>query len=271
MDYALIGEKLGHSYSPLIHRKFFEIENFNFGYNLLEIQKNELEEFVNKVKNGYLKGFNVTIPYKQDVMDFLDFIDEKASNIGAVNTVVNKNGKLYGYNTDYYGYLLTVLKLGAKVEGETCVILGNGGSAKAVIEALKDLKAKELYLVSRNLNKDVPLGVKSINYDELGQLNKGYLLTNCTPVGMFPNVGDSPVSKEIIGKFEFAIDLIYNPKMTKFLEEAKQLNLKFENGLYMLFAQAIRAEELWQEQSYDLDKLNIIFEELVSKVYGGIK
>ena len=269
MKLGLIGGKLSHSYSPKIHHLFFERYNISGEYSLFELHPEALSNFCTEVKNGKLKGFNVTIPYKEDIFPFLDSVDEKAKNIGAINTVKNVNGKLCGYNTDYFGYLYSLQKLGIDLRDEKVIVLGNGGSAKAVIEVCKDLGAKEIYLVSRNPKKDVPEGVISISYNELENIGKAKLITNCTPVGMFPNVSDSPIEKSLFLNYTYAIDLIYNPKETKFLEFAAETGAKTLNGLYMLLGQALKAEEIWQDTEISLELIDELYEKLEKIVYGG--
>ena len=269
MKFALIGEKLSHSYSPFIHNLFFEKNQINASYELIELKKDKLEEFCNEVKEGKLQGFNITIPYKQDIFSFVDEIDSKARSIGAINTVKNLNGKLFAYNTDYYGYLYSLKKIGIDIKGKKVIVLGNGGSAKAIIEVLKDLEAKEIYLVSRNKNKDVPESVISISYEELETVGKAELITNCTPVGMYPNEENCPINKELFKYYKYAVDLIYNPKETKFLKFAKENNLKVLNGLYMLLGQALKAEEIWQNLEISMNDVDEIYTELEKNLYGG--
>lgn len=269
MKFGLIGGKLGHSYSPKIHQLFFDRFSINASYDLFELTKENLSEFCQNVRNGSLEGFNITIPYKEDIFSLIDSVDPKAEKIGAINTIKNKHGELIGYNTDYYGYLYSVQKLGINLSGERVVILGNGGSAKAVIEVSKDLGAKEIFLVSRNPEKQAPTGVISISYEALNTLGQGTLITNCTPCGMYPKVDISPIKKELFSNYNYAIDLIYNPKETLFLNYAKTHGLKTLNGLYMLLGQAIKAEEIWQEKTYSLDVIDELYEKLEDIVYGG--
>ena len=269
MNFGLLGGKLSHSYSPQIHHLFFERFRISGNYDLYEIALENLENFCKEVKLGKLEGFNITIPYKENIFSFIDEVEEKAKKIGAINTVKNLNGKLIGYNTDYYGYLYSLQKLGVKLKGEKAIVLGNGGSAKAVIEVCKDLGAEEIYLVSRNPQKDAPEGVISISYDDLYKLGKAILITNCTPVGMYPNTSDSPIEKSLFSNYTYAIDLIYNPKETKFLEFAKDQGVQTLNGLYMLLGQALKAEELWNDTKISIELIDEIYEKLEEIVYGG--
>lgn len=269
MDYALIGEKLSHSYSPNIHNSFFKKNNIDSNYGLIELKKEELSDFCEKVKKGSIKGFNITIPYKEDIFSMVDEIDPKAKTIGAINTVKNCNGKLYAYNTDYYGYLYSVQKLSVPVKNEKVIVLGNGGSAKAVIEVLKDLGAKEIFLVSRNPSKTSPEGITSVSYDKLESIGKASFITNCTPVGMYPNMDSCPIEKSLFKNYSYAIDLIYNPKETLFLQYAKEFGASTLNGLFMLLGQAIKAEELWQNMEISMETINELYKELQTALYGG--
>jgi len=161
-----------------------------------------------------------------------------------------------------------VQKLGIDLKEERAIILGNGGSAKAVIEVCKDLGAKEIYLVSRNPQKDTPEGVISISYEQLESLGKAKLITNCTPVGMFPNMDSCPIEKKLFSNYAYAIDLIYNPKETKFLEFSRLSGGKTLNGLYMLLGQALKAQELWQNMEISLKTIDEFYEKLETVVYG---
>lgn len=267
MNFGLIGGKLSHSYSPQIHKMFFDKFRINGDYKLYELKEEELEKFCLGAKKSEIQGFNITIPYKESIFPFMDVVDPKAEKIGAINTVKSVEGKLYAYNTDYYGYLYSLKKLGVDLEGQRAIVLGNGGSAKAVIEVCKDLGAKEIYLVSRNPNKNAPEGVIAISYEELKTLGKAKLITNCTPVGMYPNIDNSPIEKELFENYDFAIDLIYNPKETKFLEYAREMGKSTINGLYMLLGQALKAEELWQNKEISLETIDSLYENLEKIVY----
>lgn len=196
-------------------------------------------------------------------MEYVDFISDEAKKIGAVNTIYLNEGKLYGYNTDYFGfgYMLKVSNI--DIKDKIAVILGNGGASRAVVHYLVDNNVKEVYLVSRNPNKnDFSLeNVKLISYGELESL-KGNILINATPVGMYPNTEESPVTKEIISNFDALVDLIYNPMETKFLSYGKELNKINVGGLYMLIGQAAKAQEVWQDTN--------ISEAIIEKIYNKI-
>ena len=241
MKYGLLGEKLSHSYSPIIHNYVFEKLNIDASYELLECNKEELPNYINLLKSGVYNGFNVTIPYKKIIMEYLDVIDEKALSIGSVNTVYVKDGKVIGTNTDYDGFLKTLEYYNVDVINKNCFVLGTGGASLAISAVLKDLGGNVTF-VSRTPKGNI------ISYDALANLDID-ILVNTTPVGMYPNVDGCPVSKEVINNSKVVIDIIFNPKTTKLLEYANS----DINGLYMLVLQAFKAEEIWQGKLIDLD------------------
>lgn len=239
--YALLGEKLSHSYSPLIHNEIFKDMNILATYELKEVSKDELKLAIESLRNDEYQGFNVTIPYKKEVMQYLDEISKEALEIGSVNTIAKINGKIVGYNTDYFGFYNELLYYNVEVKNKDCYILGTGGASLAIHKALKDLGGNVCY-VSRN-----PKDSQTVSYDELESKNLD-VIVNTTPVGMYPNVDASPIKKEIALKAKYVVDIIFNPKKTKLLEFADS-NM---NGLFMLVGQAIKAEEIWQNKNYDL-------------------
>ena len=241
MKYGLLGEKLSHSYSPIIHNYVFEKLNIDASYELLECDKEELPNYINLLKSGVYNGFNVTIPYKKTIMEYLDVIDEKALSIGSVNTVYIKDDKVIGTNTDYDGFLKTLEYYNVDVNDKNCFVLGTGGASLAISAVLKDLGGKVTF-VSRTPKDDI------ISYDNLADKDID-VLVNTTPVGMYPNVDGCPVSIDVIKKSKTVIDIIFNPKVTKLLEYANS----DINGLYMLVLQAFKAEEIWQGKLIDLD------------------
>ena len=262
--FALIGKKLGHSYSPEIHRAAMKNLKVEGKYSLLEVTPQEIPTVIEKIRKGGLNGINVTIPYKVEVMKYLDVITPEAETIGAVNTITLKDGKLIGYNTDYWGFRYTVEKMKVNLIGQVCVVLGGGGSARAVIKVLQDLGGI-VYLVSRSPEKLKEsfagfTDLKVIPYSQLENL-QGRLIVNTTPVGMYPNIDACVVGEGIIKNFVHAIDLIYNPRETIFLSRAHS----GENGLYMLVGQAVKAEEIWWDKN--LDSFEDIFHETEKLVY----
>lgn len=262
--YGLIGEKLTHSMSPVIHTKLFKLLNWSATYELFPIPKGSLEEAFKNLKAKGVKGLNITIPYKVDIMEYVDYIAPEAQKIGAINTICFKGDKTTGHNTDYHGFGRMLLKNDIAVAGKCAVVLGAGGAAKAVIQYLYDNKAGEIFLVTRNKDKASKAfsNVNIIDYDELKALRTGDIVINCTPCGMYPNIAASPIGKEVISKFSVAVDLIYNPSETLFLKLAKEQKLKAVNGLYMLVGQAMAAEELWNDISISEEITDKIYEEL---------
>lgn len=261
--YGLLGEKLSHSLSPEIHSEILKLMNKAGGYKLFEVDRDRLNDFTEALKLLKIKGCNVTIPYKKDIMQYVDFLSDEANKIGAINTISLNEGKLYGYNTDYFGfgYMLKVSNI--DVEDKLVVMLGNGGASRAVLHYLIDNNAKDVYIVSRNPKKDdfSLENVKLITYKELRSL-KGDILINATPVGMYPNIEESPVTKEVINNFDTLLDLIYNPMETKFLSYGKELNKKIVGGLYMLVGQAAKAQEIWQD--------TVVNEAIIEEIYNKI-
>lgn len=239
--YALLGEKLSHSYSPLIHKEIFKDMNISADYELRELKINELEAAINDLRLDKYNGYNVTIPYKKEIMKYLDEISAEAKEIGSVNTVAKINGKIVGFNTDYFGFYNELLHFNVLVNNKNCYILGTGGASLAIYKALKDLGGN-VYYVSRKPNND-----NIISYDDLANRSID-LIVNTTPVGMYPNVDASPVDEAIAKRAGYVIDIIFNPRQTKILQYANS-NM---DGLYMLVGQAIKAEEIWQNKKYEL-------------------
>ena len=248
--YGLIGEKLGHTYSPLIHNEILKKVNIKGYYGLFQVKKQNLKYVVSGLKALGYNGINVTIPYKSDIIEFLDALSPEASAIGAVNVVnIDKNGISIGHNTDYYGFGMMLKHANINVEGEGAVILGTGGASKAVAQYLKDNGIRNIILVARNVYsaKLKYPDHKIITYDDLNDIQSCSIIINCTPVGMYPNIEVSPVNKKYLKKFSSAVDLIYNPSQTLFLSDANDEGLITTNGLYMLITQAVRSQEIWND------------------------
>ncbi|MEE0776395.1 MAG: shikimate dehydrogenase, partial [Bacillota bacterium] len=230
MKYGLIGEKLGHSFSPAIHKMFG-----NNDYELKSLAPDELEGFI---KNGEYIGLNVTIPYKKAVIPFCDEISPRAKDIGSVNTLVRRHdGTLFGDNTDYLGFLHMAKKAGISLAGKKVVILGDGGTGIMARAAAKDQKAREVVTVSL---------YEGVRYEDRSCYLDAEILVNATPVGMFPNNGELLVHLEDFTHLEGVLDVIYNPLSTAFLLQAKKRKLPCSNGLPMLVEQARCAAELFQ-------------------------
>lgn len=252
MDYGLIGEKLGHSYSKEIHEQLAD-----YKYDIHPVSR---EEFPSFMKKHDFKAINVTIPYKQDVIPYLDEIDDHARTIGAVNTIVNKNGRLQGHNTDFSGFLYMLQKHNMPVSGKKCLVLGNGGAAKAVIAVLKSLDAGEILVVSRRQNPD------TVTYEDcLAHHTDAELIVNTTPVGMYPETDTSPIDLTAFTKCDSVADIIYNPLETKLTAQAKSLGINAVTGLEMLVAQALYAVEFFLDTTLDPKQIDIIYRKIASQ------
>jgi shikimate dehydrogenase len=266
--YGLIGEKLGHSFSPVIHKLILQKLSINGEYNLFEIAPDNLDKSIEALKILGCRGVNVTIPYKIDVMNYMNDISEEAKNIGAVNTIEFKEDSLKGYNTDYHGFGLTLKKNCIDVLNKNVVILGTGGASKAVVRYILDKGAKNITYVSRHAESFEKNGFEVISYEKLDEIKNEDIIVNCTPCGMYPNLDNCPVNEKILAKFNTAVDLIYNPEYTLFLKMGEKIGLKIANGLYMLVAQAVASEEIWQQRKISLKIVDEIYNELVRVEYS---
>lgn len=236
MKCYLIAKKLGHSFSKPIHNALADYE-----YDYKELEESELDKFFEEKD---FDGLNVTIPYKQTVMKYLDSISPEAQRIGAVNTIVNRNGILTGHNTDYYGFMYEIGEAGTEISGKDVVILGRGGASKTVVCVCEDLGAKSIRLLTRD-------SIPEDFYD-------GQIVINATPVGMFPDTGKSAVDITKFTRCEAVLDLIYNPANTKLILDAKRMGIKTANGLGMLVAQAKKACEIFTDTQVDDKKIDAI-------------
>lgn len=235
--YGLIGEKLGHSFSPQIHEMLY-----GYDYRLYEVPRNGLHDFL---KNTGLSGFNVTIPYKQDVIPFCGTLAPNAEEIGSVNTVIRESdGSLSGYNTDYFGFEYMLKKSGFSVSGKKVLVLGSGGASKTVVAVLKNHGASPVVIISRN-GED--------NYENISRHFDAEAIVNTTPVGMYPDTGRAPVNLKDFKCCRLVLDLIYNPHRTELLLEAEDLGIPAYNGLTMLVAQAKKAGDLFTSSNLDED------------------
>lgn len=244
--FGLIGEKLGHSYSKILHDKIMKDSGILGTYDLIQIPRATfLVDFPKLLLLDY-KGLNVTIPYKESVIPFLDGLSISANNIGAVNTIAINNGKAYGYNTDYDGFLEIFNSNSINIKAKTAAVLGYGGASKAVIAALLDEGISSIVVVIRDKAKAINNpNYNFITFEEFNANANFYdFIINCTPVGMSPNIADSPVPKSSL-RSSFVFDLIYNPEETLLLSYAKELGIKSFNGMQMLSSQAKKSQEIW--------------------------
>lgn len=253
MRYGLIGEKLGHSYSKIIHEQLAD-----YSYDLIPLSKDEFHTFMTR------KGFtaiNVTIPYKQEVIPYLDQLHPHALEIGAVNTIVNKNGYLTGYNTDFYGFQYLLKHNDIPIHNMKCLVLGNGGTSKTVKAALKDLGAKEVLVVSRTASST------TITYEECRKIHRDAdIIVNTTPLGMYPHTNASPLDLTPFQKCIAVVDVIYNPLETTLIKQAQELGIKAVNGLEMLVAQAKQAVEYFLDKKIEDTVIDDIYQKLLDQI-----
>lgn len=252
MKYGLIGEKLGHSFSKEVHNKLFD-----YDYELKEIPQNELDLFL---KQRAFKAINVTIPYKEKVIPYLDFISDIAKKIGAVNTVVNKNGKLYGYNTDFWGLKSLIQKSGISLKDKKVLILGSGGTSKTAFAVANSLGAKEVLQISRN-KKDGFITYEDIYINH----TDAQILINTTPCGMYPNIDVSPLDISAFKRLEGVVDAIYNPLRSKLVCDAQKRGIKAVGGLYMLISQAVFAAEKFLDTNIEPQKTDAVYKSILNQ------
>lgn len=247
--YGLLGEKLGHSYSPQIHSMLKDYE-----YKLYEVERDKVGQFL---KETGLDGMNVTIPYKKTVMDYCVSLSETARKMGCVNTLVKEADGWHGYNTDYYGFCSLVRVSGIDVKGKKALVFGSGGASNTVCRALEDLGAAEIVVISRNGEN---------NYGNLDRHADADVLVNATPLGMYPNNGRSPAELERFPKCSGVLDVVYNPARTEIILQAERLGIKNASGLYMLTAQAKRSAELFTGENVDDSEIDRITDVLKAQM-----
>ena len=268
--YGLLGGKLGHSLSPQIHELFFKYTGIEGDYSLWETPLEDLPARMEVLRKD-CAGSNVTIPHKLHVMPLLDSIAREAKAIGAVNTIKFSENGAEGYNTDYFGFGRMLEYNDIDVRAKHVAVLGTGGAARAVVKYLADKRVGKLYIVTRDVahvDKDfLKLAPKCrfVDYAALPALT-GDVIVNCTPVGMYPKVDAAPVTAEEVSNFDVAVDLIYNPSQTLFLKQAAEAKMKTVNGLFMLVAQAVAAQEIWQDEKYDSELIVRIMQELEKSI-----
>ena len=252
MEYGCIGEKLTHSFSKEIHNLLFD-----YDYKIQEIPKGELHEFMTKKD---FKAINVTIPYKQDVIPYLDFVSDTAREIGAVNTIINRQGKLYGYNTDFGGMTALIKRQGIEINDKTVLILGSGGTSKTAVAVAKNLGARRVVRVSRTAKEDC------VTYSQAyADFADAQVIINTTPKGMYPNIIGEPIDLDRFEKAEAVVDAIYNPLRSNLVVKAKANGINAIGGLYMLVAQAALAAELFIDTDVPSEKVDLVYKAIVKQ------
>ena len=246
MKFGLLGRTLGHSFSPRIHSALG-----NTNYELFESEPSQLQEFF---ADPELQGINITIPYKVNALEACDVVDPRAERIGCVNTMVRKDGKWHGYNTDYDGFVFTLQHAGIDVSGKECIILGDGASSATVHVALEDLGAKNIVHLSR---KTAPFYGDAPNYYETAQI-----IINCTPIGMYPHNPANLIDITQFSKLEGVVDLIYNPRRTILLLQAEMMEIPHCDGLPFLVAQGVEAANHFQGESFGTKEIEQILRDM---------
>ena len=246
MKFGLLGRTLGHSFSPRIHSALG-----NTNYELFEREPSQLQEFF---ADPELQGINITIPYKVNALEACDVVDSRAERIGCVNTMVRKDGKWHGYNTDYDGFVFTLQHAGIDVAGKECIILGDGASSATVHVALEDLGAKNIVHLSR---KTAPFYGDAPNYYETAQI-----IINCTPIGMYPHNPANLIDITQFSKLEGVVDLIYNPRRTILLLQAEMMEIPHCDGLPFLVAQGVEAANHFQGESFGTKEIEQILRDI---------
>jgi len=246
MKFGLLGRTLGHSFSPRIHSALG-----NTNYELFEREPSQLQEFF---ADPELQGINITIPYKVNALEACDVVDPRAERIGCVNTMVRKDGKWHGYNTDYDGFVFTLQHANIDVSGKECIILGDGASSATVHVALEDLGAKNIVHLSR---KTAPFYGDAPNYYETAQI-----IINCTPIGMYPHNPANLIDITQFSKLEGVVDLIYNPRRTILLLQAEMVEIPHCDGLPFLVAQGVEAAKHFQGESFGTKEIEQILRDM---------
>ena len=246
MKFGLLGRTLGHSFSPRIHSALG-----NTNYELFEREPSQLQKFF---ADPELQGINITIPYKVNALEACDVVDPRAERIGCVNTMVRKDGKWHGYNTDYDGFVFTLQHAGIDVAGKECLILGDGASSATVHVALEDLNAKSITHLSR---KTAPFYGDAPNYYETAQI-----IINCTPIGMYPHNPANLIDITQFSKLEGVVDLIYNPRRTILLLQAEMMEIPHCDGLPFLVAQGVEAAKHFQGESFGTKAIEQILRDM---------
>jgi shikimate dehydrogenase len=247
---GLIGGKLGHSVSPQIHEAYGRLTGQEICYALHETDTQGLQALLVRLKAEGYAGVNVTIPHKKAILPLLDEVSPEAAAIGAVNTVRFEQGRSIGYNTDYDGLASLLRRSGIPLSGEDVVILGSGGAARCALALARDCGAARIAVASRNPQKADP-ALNAIGYDALDGMDRIGVLIHATPAGMQPDIDGCPVSDAVIQKSEAVIDIVYNPPETLLLQKAAALGKRCAGGLWMLCAQAVKAEEIWTGIPFD--------------------
>lgn len=279
--YGLLGKTLSHSISPSLHNNGFRDLGLNAIYLMLEVKDQDLGEYIQSLKNLGFAGWNVTIPYKEEIIPYLSGFSSLARDAEAVNTVLNRRGRLTGYNTDVIGFQRQIEEAGFPVKGKRAVVLGAGGAAKAVIASLIQLGLSQITIINRTFEKaenlveifkekeeKIEFYAKALEEDEYKKVVKNSeLIVNTTPIGMYSHQGNKLViNPDYLNEHQFVVDLIYNPLKTELLKEAEKRGAQIGNGLPTLIYQAEASFKLWTKEMPNKKKWKKIGEEAVHKI-----
>ena len=273
-QFFVIGNPIKHSLSPILHNEIFRQLQLDARYNKKLIHHSELEKFLKKIFKKNISGLNVTIPYKKKIVAYLDHINPRAKKIGAINCILNKNNKLWGFNTDWFGFSMLLKKNNIKIKDKIILILGAGGVAYSVLYSLIINDANKIFINNRNQKNTKKLinnFKKNLNNLEISEIksdkinpNNIDIIINCTPLGMLPLLNKSPIAKKLILPEHIVIDTIYTPNKTHLLSESESKGAKIINGLDMFIYQGIASIDIWYEKNiseqidYSLIKKTII-------------
>lgn len=269
--YLVVGNPIGHSLSPLMHGTALKYHGIAAEYHAVNVLPNELPEFTAWCNRDSFLGCNITIPYKEQFFELLDHADESALEIGAINTIGKKSGKLIGYNTDIYGFISPINDLSHLIEGGRAIVFGTGGASKAIKAGLKQLGIDEIIFVSRNPSarkiSDDFVHIEITDYSQWqAYADDASIFVNTTPVGMYPDIEKSIIDSRDVHLMEGKIcyDLIYNPEMTAFLKQAESVNAVVINGLDMFIQQGNHSFQIWTGKTFPED---LIKEELYQHLH----
>lgn len=260
--FLLIGNPVAHSISPLMHNTAAEYYNMSVRYFSVALDSSELGTFAAYLNNENLKGINITIPYKQLVMDYVDELTEECRHIGAVNTMVKDENRVIGYNTDAYGFLKPLEKFKNELTGGRAIIFGTGGASKAIVYALSQWGVKQIILVSRNANQknlqEWSDRVQFCTYDAWTSFaEEAAIIINATPLGMEPHIKGSPVDidEQHVLENKICYDIVYKPRKTTFLKMAEEVDARTIGGLEMLIQQGSRSFKLWTGKPFPIEHI----------------
>jgi len=267
-QYAVIGNPVSHSLSPDLHNWVFNRLKLNAEYNRFQVDKDAISHIVEKLRDGKLDGINVTLPHKEKIIPFLDNVDIRARHINAVNCVVRDQNRLTGYNTDWYGFTMSLKQHQITITENNFILLGAGGVARSVLYTLIQKGVKIVTIVNRTPEKSESLidsmasignnvSLKTVTYEKLEDIIRQYgVIVNCTPLGMTPNTGKSPLRAHLIRKDQILIDTIYTPPETQFLKDGKTAGTQTVGGLDMFIYQGLASLDLWFDNTIS-QRINI--------------